>query len=102
MTAKTPNQIGEMDSIMIEAFAQDTSRNKVFVYFNSDTTAQLFINSSKSMNPAGTKYRSKGDTLFLHEPETNQKDTLLITEQSKDILHMYSLRGIEYKFKYNK
>lgn len=99
MTAKNPNHIGEKDNIMIDAFAQDTSRNKVFVDFNSDTTTRLFINSSKPMNPTGTKYRSKGDTLFLEGPEAHQKDTILIIAQSKDILHVYSLRGIDYKFK---
>jgi hypothetical protein len=99
MSADTAHRMNDMDKLMMESFAQDTSHNKVFVNFNSDTSMQVFINSSKPMNPTGIKYNIKKDTVFLEGPEAKQKDTFLISSYSKDFLNVYSPKGIEYKLK---
>jgi hypothetical protein len=98
MTAAPGGNLNSIDSIMMDAFTEDTSY-RVYADFNTDTTLTVTINSSDSKDTSATNYKIAGDTLFLLHTDTEDIDTYLIKSHSKEMLQVNTLNGLVFKFK---
>jgi hypothetical protein len=98
MTAEPNGKLDFIDSMMMNAFTRDTTY-KVYADFNSDTTINIFINSSSSKDTSASNYKTKDDTLFLVHTDTKDIETFLIKSHSKEMLQVNSLNGLVFKFK---
>lgn len=93
---KLPSRLDDLERTFIKGFNEDSSANKVLLDFNTDSTFHLSFNSS---NGETSLYQLKADTIFIQSPDKTQKDTFIVSKQSKELLHIYNLRGLDCKFK---
>jgi hypothetical protein len=93
---KLPSRLDDLERTFIKGFNEDSSSNKIFLHFNTDSTFELSMNSP---NGETSLYQLKADTIFIQSPDKTQKDTFILTKQSKELLHIYNLRGLDCKFK---
>lgn len=95
-TEKSPSRIDDLQRTFIKGFNEDSSSNKIFLHFNSDSTFELSMNSP---NGETSLYQLKADTIFIQSPDKTQKDTFIVSTLTKELFHVYNLRGLDCKFK---